>query len=287
MPDPVLTHHLRELVDDVDVILSDIWGVVHNGLEAWPDACDALTQFRQRGGAVVLITNAPRPAPGVQKMLRKLKVDDGVYDGIVSSGDLTRGYIADHRGKCVFHIGPERDKGLFDDYEISFGDVESADYIVCSGLFDDETETAENYRTTLMRARERDLFFVCANPDIVVERGERLIFCAGALAELYISLGGRVMFAGKPHRTIYDLALMQAGKARGSEVDRKRVLAIGDSVRTDLEGANSEGLRCLFVTSGIHAGELGERANPDTQSIAKLFAGASRPPLAVTPALKW
>jgi HAD superfamily hydrolase (TIGR01459 family) len=287
MSDPVLTHHLRELVSDVDVILSDIWGVVHNGLEAWPDACDALSQFRQRGGAVVLITNAPRPAPGVQKMLRKLKVDDGVYDAIVSSGDLTRGYIADHRGKTVFHIGPDRDKGLFDDYEIAFGDVETADYIVCSGLFDDETETAENYREMLMRAKERDLFFVCANPDIVVERGERLIFCAGALAELYISLGGRVMFAGKPHRTIYDLALMKAGKARGAAVDRKRVLAIGDSVRTDLEGANSEGLRCLFVTSGIHAAELGERANPDTQSIAKLFAGASQPPMAVTPSLKW
>lgn len=287
MSQPVLTHHLRELIDDVDVILSDIWGVVHNGLEAWPDACDALSKFRQKGGAVVLITNAPRPAPGVQKMLRKLKVDDGVYDAIVSSGDLTRGYIADHRGSKVFHIGPDRDLSLYDGYDIAFGDVETADYIVCSGLFDDETETAENYRETLTRARARDLFFVCANPDIVVERGERLIFCAGALAELYISLGGRVMFAGKPHNTIYDQALALAAKARGKTIDRTRVLAIGDSVRTDLEGANSENLRCLFVTSGIHAAELGERANPDAGSIAKLFAGASKPPMAVTPSLKW
>lgn len=287
MSNTVLTHHLRELVGDVDVILSDIWGVVHNGLEAWPDACDALSRFRAGGGAVVLITNAPRPAPGVRKILRKLKVDDSVYDAIVSSGDLARAYIAGRAGSTVFHLGPDRDLSLYDDCDIAFGDVETADYIVCSGLFDDDTETAENYRGMLTRARERDLLFFCANPDIVVERGERLIFCAGALAELYISLGGRVMFAGKPHRTIYDEALALAAKAKGGDIDRGRVLAIGDSVRTDLEGANSEGLRCLFVTGGIHAAELGERANPDAGSIARLFAGASRPPLAVTPALKW
>jgi HAD superfamily hydrolase (TIGR01459 family) len=187
----------------------------------------------------------------------------------------------------VFHIGPERDRSLFEGFGVAFGDVEDADYVVCSGLFDDETETAEDYRATLTRARERDLFFVCANPDIVVERGEKLIFCAGALAELYATLGGEVLFAGKPHPPIYQRALALAAEAGAASVSPQRVLAIGDSVRTDLEGANGAGFRCLFVTSGIHAGELGERANPDAASVTKLFKGASKPPFAVTPTLKW
>jgi HAD superfamily hydrolase (TIGR01459 family) len=220
-------------------------------------------------------------------MLRRLHVGDDVYDAIVSSGDLTRGYIDEHRKQRVFHIGPERDRSLFEGFGVAFGDVEDADYVVCSGLFDDETETAEHYRATLTRARERDLFFVCANPDIVVERGEKLIFCAGALAELYATLGGEVLFAGKPHPPIYQRALALAAEAGAASVSPQRVLAIGDSVRTDLEGANGAGFRCLFVTSGIHAGELGERANPDAASVTKLFKGASKPPFAVTPTLKW
>ncbi|MDQ8726758.1 TIGR01459 family HAD-type hydrolase [Bradyrhizobium sp. LHD-71] len=287
MTNTTFTRHLRDVLDGVDVILSDIWGVVHNGLEASPDACAALAEFRKRGGKVVLITNAPRPADAVQRMLRRLHVADDVYDAIVSSGDLTRGYIAEHRAEHVFHIGPERDHSLFDGFGVAFGDVEDADYIVCSGLFDDETETAEDYRATLTRARERDLFFVCANPDIVVERGEKLVFCAGALAELYTTLGGKVLFAGKPHPPIYQRALALAAEAGAASLSPARVLAIGDSVRTDLEGANGSGFRCLFVTSGIHAAELGERGNPDAASVAKLFKGASKPPIAVTPKLMW
>jgi HAD superfamily hydrolase (TIGR01459 family) len=284
MTTPQLTRNLRDVIDGVDVILSDIWGVVHNGLKAWPDACAALAEFRRRGGKVVLITNAPRPADSVQRMLRRLHVADDVYDAIVSSGDLTRGYIDEHRQQKVFHIGPERDHSLFEGFGVAFGDVETADYIVCSGLFDDETE---DYRATLTRARERNLFLVCANPDIVVERGDKLIFCAGALAELYVTLGGKVLFAGKPHAPIYERALALAAKAGAASISPSHVLAIGDSVRTDLEGANAAGFRCLFVTSGIHADELGERANPDAASMTKLFKGASKPPAAVTPTLKW
>jgi HAD superfamily hydrolase (TIGR01459 family) len=287
MASTTFTRHLRDVLDGVDVILSDIWGVVHNGLQAWPDACAALAEFRKDGGKVVLITNAPRPADSVQRMLRRLHVPDDVYDAIVSSGDLTRSYIEEHRTQKVFHIGPQRDHSLFEGFNIAFGTVEDADYIVCSGLFHDETETAEDYRTTLARACERDLFLVCANPDIVVERGEDLIFCAGALAELYVTLGGKVLFAGKPHAPIYDRALELAEKAGAAGVTPQRVLAIGDSVRTDLEGANTSGFRCLFVTSGIHAAELGERANPDAASVTKLFKGASKPPFAVTPKLMW
>ena len=287
MTTPQYTERLRDLIDGVDVILSDIWGVVHNGLQQWTDACAALTTFREGGGTVVLITNAPRPHDAVERMLQRLAIKPDVYDAIVSSGDLTRAYISDHRTQSLYHIGPERDGSLFRDFGVTFESVERADYIVCSGLFDDEHETAENYRETLKRAAGRGLTMVCANPDIVVERGSRLIYCAGALAELYETLGGKVLWAGKPHPPIYERALTLAAEKRGATTPPAKVLAIGDSVRTDLAGANRMGLPCLFVTAGIHAGELGERDNPDSQAMLKLFAGASHPPRAVTPKLKW
>src|SRR6267378_7232801 len=168
---------LRNLVGGVDVVLSDIWGVVHNGLVAFPEACEALHAFRQQGGIVILITNAPRPADSVQRQLRKLSVADDIYDAIVSSGDLTRHFVADHPGRKMFWIGPERDSSIHRGLDAVLAPLEQADYIVCTGLFDDETESAEDYRAMMMQARERKLTLVCANPDIVVERGDRRIYC--------------------------------------------------------------------------------------------------------------
>src|SRR4051812_39674573 len=237
---------LRELVDDVDVVLSDIWGVVHNGLESFPEACAALHAFRQRGGTVILITNAPRPADSVQRQLRKLHVPDETYDAIVSSGDLTRHFVAGHPGQKIYWLGPERDGSIYRGLDTTLVPIEAADYIVCTGLFDDETESAEDYRGMLLAARERRLPLVCANPDIVVERGDRLIYCAGAVAELYRELGGEVVFYGKPHRPIYERAVALAAEQRGRPTPLARVLAIGDSVRTDLAGAHGFGIDCLF-----------------------------------------
>src|SRR4051795_8552385 len=224
---------LRDVVAEVDVVLSDIWGVVHNGLESFPDACAALHAFRERGGTVILITNAPRPADSVQRQLRKLHVPDETYDAIVSSGDLTRHFVASPPGQKIFWLGPERDGSIHRGLDTMLVPLEHADYIVCTGLFDDETESAEDYRGMLLVARERHLPLICANPDIVVERGDRLIYCAGAIAELYRELGGEVMFYGKPHRPIYERAMALAGERQGHQIDRKKVLAIGDSVRTD------------------------------------------------------
>src|ERR1700722_3714439 len=184
---------LRDLVGEVDVVLSDIWGVVHNGLVAFPEACEALHTFRSRGGTVILITNAPRPADSVQRQLRKLGVADDTYDAIVTSGDLTRHYVADHAGKKVFWLGPERDNSIRRGCDAVLAPLEQADYIVCTGPFDDETETPEDYRAMMLQARKRNLTLVCANPDIVVERGDRLVYCAGAIAELYRELGGEVI----------------------------------------------------------------------------------------------
>jgi HAD superfamily hydrolase (TIGR01459 family) len=275
---------LRELVRGVDVVLSDIWGVVHNGLESFPEACEALHSFRSRGGTVILITNAPRPADSVQRQLRKLGVADETYDAIVSSGDLTRLYVADHPGRKIFWLGPEHDSAVHRGLDAVFAPLEEADYIVCTGLYDDETETAEDYRGMMLKARERKLTLVCANPDIVVERGDRLIYCAGAIAELYRELGGEVIFYGKPHRPIYERAMMLAGERQGHPIDRKKVLAIGDSVRTDLTGAREFGIDCLFVTRGIHSEEFEGLDQLDPASVLELFG---HPPKALMRELKW
>ncbi len=275
---------LRDLVAEVDVLLSDIWGVVHNGLVAFDDACEALQNFRGQGGTVILITNAPRPADSVQRQLRKLHVADETYDAIVSSGDLARNFVAAHPGQKMFWVGPERDSSIYRGLEAGLVPLEQADYIVCTGLFDDETESAENYRPMLLKARERKLTLVCANPDIVVERGDRLIYCAGAIAELYRELGGEVIFYGKPHRPIYERALRLAAERRGGEVPLKRVLAIGDSVRTDLAGAHGFGIDCLFVTRGIHSEEFEGLDQLEPASIRELFG---HPPRALMRELRW
>jgi len=275
---------LRDLVSDVDVLLSDIWGVVHNGLVAFPDACAALRNFRDQGGTVILITNAPRPADSVQRQLRKLEVADETYDAIASSGDLTRNFIAGHPGQKIFWIGPERDSAIHRGLDAPLVPLEQADYIVCTGLFDDETESAENYRAMLLKARERKLTLICANPDIVVERGDRLIYCAGAIAELYAELGGDAIFYGKPHRPIYERAMALAAERRRGAVQPARVLAIGDSVRTDLAGAHGFGIDCLFVARGIHSEQFEGLDQLDPASVKELFG---HPPRALMRELKW
>jgi HAD superfamily hydrolase (TIGR01459 family) len=279
-----IAERLRDLVDGVDVLLSDIWGVVHNGLVAFPEACKALHTFRSQGGTVILITNAPRPADSVQRQLRKLRIADETYDAIVSSGDLTRNFVASHPGKKMFWVGPERDSSIYRGLDPQITPLAEADYIVCTGLFDDETESAENYRAMLEQARARKLPLVCANPDIVVERGDRLIYCAGAIAELYRELGGEVIFYGKPHRPIYERAIALAAERRDRSISLERVLAIGDSVRTDLAGAQAFGIDCLFVTRGIHSEEFEGIDQLDPASVKELFG---HPPKALMRELRW
>jgi HAD superfamily hydrolase (TIGR01459 family) len=275
---------LRDLVGSVDVVLSDIWGVVHNGLESFPEACEALHTFRANGGTVILITNAPRPADSVQRQLRKLGVADDVYDAIVSSGDLTRNFIMGRLGQSMYWIGPDRDNSIHRGLHAIFAPLETADYIVCTGPFDDEVETAEDYREMMTQALARKLTLVCANPDIIVERGERLVYCAGAIAELYRELGGDVVFYGKPHRPIYDQAVALAKAKTRKDTPLDRVLAIGDSVRTDLAGAHAYGIDCLFVTRGIHAGEFEGIERMEAAAVKELFG---HPPKALMRELKW
>ena len=277
-----LLPHFATLAPDYDVLLCDIWGVVHNGVAAWPSACDALIRARAAGAKVVLITNAPRPSAVVAGQLEKLRVPRETYDGIVSSGDVTRGVIEQRRGQSLYHLGPERDRSIFTGLDVVFAPADQADYVVCSGLDDDETETPDDYRARLQAMRQRRLFMVCANPDVVVERGQTLVYCAGALADLYAAMGGEVLYAGKPYRPIYDMAL-----ARTGNTPLTRVLAIGDSLRTDLKGARDFGIDFLFITGGIHAEELGTRDAPDPAALTNAFATGGERPKAVMRQLEW
>ncbi len=244
---------LGDVTDAYDVILCDVWGVLHNGIDAFPLAGEALTAARGKGLTVVLITNSPRPAIGVIPQLRAIGVPDSAYDRIVTSGDVTRTLIA-AGPKKVFLLGPERDLPLFDGLDVDVVSKDEADCVVCTGFFDDEVEQPEDYRDILTAFVARKVPLICANPDLVVERGHRIIPCAGAVAAFYTALGGETRIAGKPHKPIYEATLAAAREARG-EFDKARVLAIGDGMPTDVKGAVDAGLDLLYISGGIHAAD--------------------------------
>lgn len=283
-----LIERFAPLADHYDVLFCDVWGVLHNGIAAFTEACAALRRFRERGGTAILITNAPRPGAAVRRILDRLAVPHEAYDAIVSSGDVTRTLVEARLRQRVFHLGPQRDLPIFAGLDVAFAPLETADYVVCSGLFDDTTETPDSYRGMLGQMRARSLLMVCANPDVVVERGDALVYCAGALADAYAALGGQVVYCGKPHAPIYETALARAASLRGgTPPPLPRVLAIGDSVRTDLRGAAAFGLDCVFVTSALHAEQYGSREAPDVDALNAMFSAAAVAPKAILRGLVW
>ncbi|MFG1360060.1 TIGR01459 family HAD-type hydrolase [Xanthobacter pseudotagetidis] len=285
---PPLVPGLSAFADDYDLILCDVWGVLHNGVTAFAPAGEALTKARAGGRTVLLVSNAPRPNPFIVKMLDRLGVPRTAYDDVVTSGDVTRALIAARPGVKVFHLGPERDIGTFDGLDMVKVPMEEADITVCTGLLDDEVETPDDYRDLLASMKARCLPFICANPDLVVERGEKLVYCAGAIAKAYEKIGGETIYCGKPYPPIYQAALARAAELRGAPVAKDRVLGIGDALRTDIAGANDAGFDSLFIASGIHAGELNavDGAVPDEASLSALFDGHAHP-RGVMPRLAW
>jgi HAD superfamily hydrolase (TIGR01459 family) len=273
---------LSEIAGDYRGLLCDVWGVLHNGVAAHERAVEALRCFRDGGGRVVLITNAPRPARQIREQLRGLHVADAAYDAIVSSGDVTRNLIAARAGAAMFHLGPERDIPVFEGLDFTLVPPERAEFVLLTGLFNDTVETPDDYGELLAELRARDLEVICANPDIVVERGGLHVYCAGALAQVYEALGGTVVYAGKPHPPIYEMALRLFAGTSGRPVAKREILAIGDGIGTDLVGAAAAGLHMLFITSGIHANEGHNPAR-----LGRLFADAGVAPRAVLEALVW
>ena len=245
--------HLGAVAGDYDVLLCDVWGVIHNGRESWAAPCEALMRFNREGGHVVLISNSPRPASDVIAQLDGLGVPREAWKAFVTSGDATRAELAKRAPGPALLLGPERDAPLYAGLNLDVAsNAAEAAFVSVTGLVDDEVETPEDYRDRLSIAASRDLELICANPDRVVQRGDKLIYCGGALADLYESLGGRVVMAGKPYAPIYDLAIKEAEVLMGRPVDRSRVLCIGDGVVTDVMGANAQALDCLFIAQGIH-----------------------------------
>lgn len=283
---PVLPS-ISGLASQYDLWLCDVWGVMHNGEHAFVAAGDACRRFREGGGTVVLISNSPRPGSGVARQLDGLGVAREAWDGIVTSGDVTRSLLEANRDKTLFHLGPDRDKGIFEGLDLTFARAGEAELVICSGLLDDETETPDDYAELLGVLAERGLPMICANPDLMVERGHRLIYCAGALAAAYEALGGAVTYTGKPHPPIYERALAQAALLRGSPVARERVLAIGDGLKTDMAGAAAAGVDALFVASGLHLAASGSEGSADAKAIRELFADAAMHPIAAQARLAW
>lgn len=250
---------LSEIAAPYRGLYCDIWGVVHNGVAAYREAIDALCRFRAAHGPVVLITNAPRPRKEVLASLARFAIPDAAWDAIVTSGDVTRDLLARHAGEKIYHLGPERDRPVLEGIDVELVGLDEADLVLATGLFNDEGETPEDYRAMLERAGARSLKMICANPDRVVEVGGRLYYCAGALAGLYAAMGGEVAYAGKPHPPIYAAARELLEAAAGHAVSAAEILAIGDAIHTDLAGAAAMGHDALFVTGGIHDGEVGEQ----------------------------
>ena len=255
MTTPVLLHGLSEIAETYDALLCDVWGVVHNGRERFEEACAALSRFRAERGPVILISNAPRPASDVLPQLDALGVPRGAFSAMVTSGDATRALLAERAPGPAWAIGPDRDAPLYEGLDLAFTGPEDAAFISCTGPTDDTVETPEDYRQRLTLCASRGLTMICANPDRVVQRGDQLVYCGGALADLYAGLDGPVVMAGKPYAPIYEMSLTEAAAHLGRPLERSRVLCIGDGVATDLGGAANQGLDALFIAHGIHAAE--------------------------------
>lgn len=248
----------RDLSAAYPIWLCDVWGVVHDGRKVYPAAAEALVRHREGGGCVVLITNAPRPSHVIVPQMQRFGVSDNAYDAVVSSGDVTRELVRRRAGSNLFHLGPDEDISLLEGLPVNWTALDEAEAVLCTGLNNDgrdggRAEAPDDYRPMLSQMQKRNLPFICANPDRVVGVGDKLYPCAGALADVYTELGGQVEMAGKPYAPIYQVALERAGDIMKRDVERSQVLAIGDGLPTDVEGARANELAVHFITGGIHA----------------------------------
>ncbi|MCU0829379.1 MAG: TIGR01459 family HAD-type hydrolase [Tabrizicola sp.] len=269
---------LADLTGRYDAVFCDLWGCLHNGKTAYPAAVAALQGFRATGGKVVLLTNAPRPKSSVLKQLDGLNVPHNAYDLVVTSGDAAQmGMLSGAVGRKVHHIGAPKDEVFFTDFAEDLASytatqppiirvpLREAEGIVCTGLKDDLTETPDDYRSPLLMAKTLGLPMLCANPDIVVDMGDKRLYCAGALAQMYEQMGGTTLYFGKPHPPIYDLARRRLADA-GAPSD-PQILCIGDGIFTDIQGGIGEGLDTLFITGGLEADRFGPDVEHPEQSL--------------------
>ncbi|EIE50423.1 HAD family hydrolase [Salipiger aestuarii] len=260
---------LSEISDRYDAMFVDLWGCVHNGMTAYPEAVEALRAYRKRGGIVVLVTNSPRPRVEVMKQLEQFDVPQDCWDNIATSGDSARSAMfCGAVGSKIWFIGTEIDLPFFEPLKlietpvpITRVPLEDAEGIVCTGPYDSR-QAPTVLRPQLLYAKQKGLKLLCANPDVIVDRGEVREWCAGAVADLYSEMGGESLYFGKPFPPIYDLARRRLAEI-APEISDSGILAIGDGVKTDILGAQGEELDSLFISGGIAAEETGTDRQPD------------------------
>ncbi|HXE01270.1 MAG TPA: TIGR01459 family HAD-type hydrolase [Hyphomicrobium sp.] len=285
---PPILSHAGPLLERYDVIFCDVWGVVHNGVTAYEGACRALETFRSGGGTVILVSNAPVPKRRVADMLESRHVPQAAWDDIVSSGDIALAHVQKRGFTRLYCIGPQdRDQALFGALKARSVSLQESEAIICTGLTDDRHEKPDDYRGLLEEALTLRLPFVCANPDLVVDVGGTLLYCAGAIADLYAHMGGAVYWAGKPHLNSYETAHHRAEALRDENVPRGKILIIGDSLRTDMKGAETFGSDALFIASGIHRHETMDGISLSAKGLADLFVPGSPPAIAAMAELRW
>ena len=247
---------IDDIADRYDAVFCDVWGVLHNGRAAYPAACEALQRLKRAGKHVVLITNVPKPRGTIPAQLDRAGVPRDAWDAIVTSGDAIRVELATRAPGPMFKIGPDGyDRTLWEGLGLAQARLNNAAFVAISGLNRDD-ETPEDYADILRAAKARNLELICANPDIIVQFGDRMIWCAGAIARDYEAIGGKVIMAGKPFPPIYDLARKELADIAKRDIDPKRILCIGDGVVTDILGANAQDLDVLFIAAGIHGQAL-------------------------------
>lgn len=287
-PSPSLVPGLSALADRYDAVLCDVWGVLHNGIAAFPGAPEALIEYRRGGGKVVLLTNAPRPAGPIHEQLARLGVTREAYDDLLTSGDVTREMLKARPERRIVHVGPDRDLALYEGLPHVLVDDMQGEVVVVTGLTDDTRETPDDYRDRLRAFAERRMPMVCANPDLIVERGNQRVYCAGSLARLYVEeLGGEAALIGKPYAPVYEEAQLRITALTGRPFDPQRVLAIGDGLATDIRGAFNQNLDVLFVTAGIHGVDFGPLGTPDPARVEARLIAEKLAVTAMTPWLVW
>jgi HAD superfamily hydrolase (TIGR01459 family) len=284
-----LINGVSDIAEQYDALILDLWGVVHNGVEPYPGVLDCMAKLHEAGKKVVLLSNAPRQSDKVKDQVAGFGVPREAYDVLVTSGDVTRLQVERRSddwhaalGQKYFHVGPERDHGLLHGTGVDeVGDISDADFVLTSGLYDDDVDTEADYDDLFSKARTKDLPMICANPDLSVMRGDKMVLCAGSLAVHYENMGGNVRYNGKPHAPGYELCF-----ERLEGIDKSRIIGVGDSFRTDIAGADNVGIASLFVLSGIHAEELGGD-QPDATKIEAAADKAGHMPTAAIGGFYW
>ncbi|MEM7597056.1 MAG: TIGR01459 family HAD-type hydrolase [Pseudomonadota bacterium] len=275
---------LSDVSERYDALFVDLWGCVHNGVTAFPEAVTALRAYRETGGIVVLVTNSPRARNRVERQLDTFNVPQDCWDTIATSGDsaraaMFRGMV----GEKVYFIGQDSDLKFFDPLsiiddpaEITRVPLDQAEGIVCAGPFDPMADP-ETWRPDLLFAKQKGMKLLCANPDIVVDRGEIREWCAGAVAKMYTEMGGESLYFGKPHPPIYDLSYRRLEAIKPGVV-KSRILAIGDGILTDIPGAIGEDIDSLFISGGLAAEQTKTMDQPDPDALTTYLAGENIDP---------